>query len=62
MSARKNASTLRIRVVPDEGQRRVDVIIDEKAIHRYIWARKLAKPVLYPLRRPRAHLLREDIR
>src|SRR5260370_6409201 len=50
MSAQQNASTPRIRVVPDEGQRRVDVIVDEKPFTAYSWPEKLAKPVLYPLR------------
>src|SRR5258705_11723299 len=50
MTAQQNASTLRIRVIPNEGQRRVDVIIDEKPFTAYIWPEKLAKPVLYPLR------------
>ena len=50
MSAQQNASTVRVRVVPDEGQRRVDVFIDGKPFTTYIWPEKLAKPVLYPLR------------
>jgi hypothetical protein len=43
-------STARIRVVPDEGQRHVEVVIDGKPFTSYIWPEKLAKPVLYPLR------------
>ena len=50
MDAQQNASTTRIRVVPDEGQRRVEVVIDGKEFTAYIWPEKLAKPVLYPLR------------
>lgn len=50
MSAQQNVSTPRIRVVPDEGQRRVDVFIDGNPFTAYIWPEKLAKPVLYPLR------------
>src|ERR1700731_668933 len=50
MDAQQNASTTRIQVVPDEGQRRVEVAIDGKAFTAYIWPEKLAKPVLYPLR------------
>jgi len=46
----KNALAPRIRVVPDEGQRRVEVVIDGKPFTAYIWPEKLAKPVLYPLR------------
>src|SRR5882762_3569261 len=57
MSAQQNASTPRIRVVPDEGQRRVDVIIDEKPFTAYIWPEKLAKPVLYPLRTAKGTLV-----
>jgi len=57
MSAQQNASTPRIRVVPDEGQRRVDVIIDEKPFTAYIWPEKLAKPVLYPLRSAKGTLV-----
>src|SRR5882672_9999867 len=57
MSAQQNASTVRIRVVPDEGQRRVDVIIDEKPFTAYIWPEKLAKPVLYPLRTAKGTLV-----
>ncbi len=50
MSAQQNASTARIRVAPDEGQRRVEVVIDGKPFTTYMWPEKLAKPVLYPLR------------
>jgi hypothetical protein len=50
MRAQQNASTPRIRIVPDERQRRVEVVIDEKPFTAYIWPEKLAKPVLYPLR------------
>src|SRR5258705_7780406 len=57
MSAQQNASTPRIRVVPDEGQRRVDVIIDEKPFTAYIWPEKLAKHVLYPLRSAKGTLV-----
>src|SRR5712672_3150340 len=57
MSAQQNASTPRIRVVPDEGQRRVDVIIDEKPFTAYIWPEKLAKPVLYPVRSAKGTLV-----
>src|SRR6266403_1810810 len=57
MSAQQNASTPRIRVVPDEGQRRVDVIIDEKPFTAYIWPEKLAKPVLYPVRTAKGALV-----
>src|SRR6267143_5132689 len=57
MSAQQNASTPRIRVVPNEGQPRVDVIIDEKPFTAYIWPERLAKPVLYPLRSAKGTLV-----
>src|SRR6266403_658269 len=57
MSAQQNASTPRIRLVPDERQRRVDVIIDEKPFTAYIWPERLAKPVLYPLRSAKGTLV-----
>jgi hypothetical protein len=40
----------RIRVVPNEPARRVDVQIDGKPFTAYIWPTTLKKPVLYPLR------------
>src|SRR5258706_3944428 len=57
MSAQQTASTPRIHVVADEGQSRVDVIIDEKPFTAYIWPEKLAKPVLYPLRSAKGTLV-----
>jgi hypothetical protein len=50
MAARQNSSAERVRVVPDQGQRRVEVVIDGKPFTAYIWPENLAKPVLYPLR------------
>jgi hypothetical protein len=50
VAAEQNALTPRIRVVPNEVQRRVDVFIDGKPFTAYLWPEKLAKPVLYPLR------------
>jgi hypothetical protein len=49
-SARTNASGDRIRVVPNEADRRVDIIIDGQPFTSYLWPATLAKPVLYPLR------------
>ena len=49
-AARPNASGDRIRVVPNEAARRVDIIIDGQPFTSYIWPATLAKPVLYPLR------------
>lgn len=40
----------RVRVVPDESRRRVDVLIDGKPFTSYIWPDSLKKPVLFPLR------------
>ena len=45
-----NAANDRIKVVPNEATRRVDVSIDGKPFTSYIWPESLAKPVLYPLR------------
>ena len=49
-AARQNSPTDRIRVLPNEGQHRVDVLIDGQPFTAYLWSEKLAKPVLYPLR------------
>src|SRR5215469_1524060 len=38
-----------VRVVPNEGERRVDVTIDGRPFTSYIWPTSLKKPVLYPL-------------
>jgi hypothetical protein len=50
VAAKQNSSAERIRIVPNEGERRVDVVIDGQAFTSYIWPERLAKPVLYPLR------------
>ena len=50
VAGRQNSSAERIRIVPDEQRRRVDVVIDGKAFTSYIWPESLAKPVLYPVR------------
>jgi Methane oxygenase PmoA len=49
-AARQNSLTDGIRVVANEGQRRVDVLIDGQPFTAYVWPERLAKPVLYPLR------------
>jgi Methane oxygenase PmoA len=49
-AARPNASGDRICVVPNEADRRVDIIIDGQPFTSYIWPTTLKKPVLYPLR------------
>src|SRR5215831_10709632 len=46
----QKAGSERIRVVPNEGARRVDVTIDGEPFTSYIWPTTLKKPVLYPLR------------
>src|SRR5262249_12878171 len=38
-----------VRVVTNEGQRRVDITIDGQPFTSYIWPTSLKKPVLYPL-------------
>jgi Methane oxygenase PmoA len=48
-AAMQNASGDRIRVTPDESNRRVDITIDGKPFTAYIWPTTLDKPVLYPL-------------
>jgi hypothetical protein len=47
---KQNSSAERIRVVPNEAQRRVDIVVDGKPFTAYIWPEKVAKPVLYPVR------------
>jgi hypothetical protein len=49
-SGAANASNDRIKVVPNESARRVDISIDGKPFTNYIWPESSAKPVLYPLR------------
>jgi hypothetical protein len=53
VAARQNSSAERIRIVPNETERRVDIVIDGQPFTSYIWPEKLAKPVLYPLRTAR---------
>ena len=50
VAARQNSSTDKIRVIPNEGQRRVDIFVDGQPFTAYVWPERLAKPVLYPLR------------
>jgi Family of unknown function (DUF6807) len=49
-AARQTRLTDRIRVLPNEEQRRVDIFVDGQQFTSYMWPEKLAKPVLYPLR------------
>jgi Methane oxygenase PmoA len=39
-----------VRVIPNEKERRIDVIIDGEPFTSYIWPETLMKPVLYPVR------------
>ena len=54
-SAKQNSD--RIRVVPNEAQRRVDVVIDGQPFTSYIWPERLAKPTLFPLRTAKGTLV-----
>jgi len=40
----------RVEVVPNDAERRVDVLVDGRPFTSYIWPATLKKPVLYPLR------------
>ena len=44
------AGSTGVKVLPNEAERRVDVLIDGKPFTSYIWPTSLKKPVLYPLR------------
>jgi hypothetical protein len=50
IAANQNSLKDRIRVIPNETERRVDILIDGKPFTSYMWPERLAKPVLYPLR------------
>jgi hypothetical protein len=50
MTLAQSSSNDRIRVVPNEAARRVDISIDGKPFTSYIWPTTLKKPTLYPLR------------
>ncbi len=57
VAAKQNSSAERIRVIPNEAERRVDILIDGQPFTAYIWPEKLAKPVLYPLRTAKGTLV-----
>jgi hypothetical protein len=57
VAARQNSSAERIRIIPNEGERRIDVVIEGQPFTSYIWPEKLAKPVLYPLRTAKGTLV-----
>jgi Methane oxygenase PmoA len=50
VSAKQNSAADRIRVIPNEAERRVDIVIEGQPFTSYIWPERIAKPVLYPLR------------
>src|SRR3982751_4889672 len=50
VAAKQNSSAERVRVLRNDAQRRVDIIINEKPFTSYIWPERLTKPVLYPVR------------
>ena len=50
LAGRQNSPAERIRVMPNEAQRRVDIVVEGKPFTAYIWPESLAKPVLYPVR------------
>jgi hypothetical protein len=50
IAANQNSPKDRNRVIPNEAERRVDIVIDGRPFTSYIWPERLAKPVLYPLR------------
>ena len=56
-SAKQNAPSDRIRVIPSESQRRVEITIDGQPFTSYIWPERIAKPVLYPLRSAKGTLV-----
>ena len=48
---------LEVRVVPNEAERRVDVLVGGQPFTAYIYPQRLKKPVLYPLRTARGTLV-----
>lgn len=56
-SATQNSPADRIRVIPNEAERRVDIVIDGQPFTSYIWPERIAKPVLYPLRTAKGTLV-----
>lgn len=57
VAAKQNTGAERIRIIPNEAERRVDVVIDGQPFTAYIWPSRLAKPVLYPLRTAKGTLV-----
>jgi Methane oxygenase PmoA len=52
LAAKQNTAE-RIKVTPNEAQRRVDITVEGQPFTSYIWPERIAKPVLYPLRSAR---------
>lgn len=50
VAAKQSSPGERVRIVVNEAERRIDILIDGNPFTSYIWAEKLAKPVLFPLR------------
>lgn len=48
--AAATAGPARVEVRPDEGNRRVEVLVDGQPFTAYIWPERIAKPVLFPIR------------
>src|SRR3954469_6321805 len=49
-SAARGAAEKGIAVVPNDAERRVDVLVDGQPFTSYIWPERLKVPTLYPLR------------
>jgi hypothetical protein len=49
-TARKEDKEKGIRIVPNEAERRIDVLVDGQLFTSYIYPKTLTKPVLYPLK------------
>ena len=49
----KRSATPKIELVPHEGERRIDVLVDGALFTAYIYSETIAKPVLFPLRTAR---------
>jgi len=50
LAAAPNGDRPNVQVVPREGERRVDVLVDGRPFTAYVYPATLKKPVLYPLR------------
>jgi hypothetical protein len=57
INAKQNSTAEKIRVIPNEAERRVDVTIDGQPFTSYIWPDRIAKPVLYPVRSARGTII-----